>query len=306
MNTPDAIYDCSWSETNANVIALACANGDILLHDYANNTTKPFKKEHLKESSCVDWNLVDRDQILSTSWDGTIKIWNQNHQTSIDTFYHGRGMEDGSTCTNVYQASWMPSNSNLFISVGSDCSIHLWDKRVGMSMGIGTRTEAGMETNKKRRIAPSQSIHQAHTNEILSVDWNKYEHFQFLSASSDCTIKMWDWKFVTGINNSSSFPNHHNHATNSSLSSLSSRPLHTLNGHQRAVRRVKCNPWNKSQFISAGYDMTVRCWDISLINPSDRIIEDHTEFVIGLDYSLHERNVFASCSWDDTIRIYKQ
>lgn len=269
VDTPDAIYDCSWSETKSDSIVLACANGTILLYNYESGTTMAFKKEHLRESSCVDWNLIDREQFLSASWDGTIKIWNHHSPSSISTYHHGNG--------NVYQASWMPSNPNLFISSGSDCAIHLWDRRVESRGGSSSSSS-------------SQSIFQAHTNEILSIDWNKYDQFQFISGSSDCALKIWDWKFV-GIGNPIDF---------------APKPLHVLNGHQRAVRKVKCNPWNRSQFISAGYDMTIRCWDVSMINPLDRTIDDHTEFVIGLDYNLHERNVFASCSWDDTIRIYKQ
>jgi peroxin-7 len=40
-----------------------------------------------------------------------------------------------------------------------------------------------------------KSIH-AHTNEILSIDFNKYENF-IATASADCTIKLWDLRSTT-------------------------------------------------------------------------------------------------------------
>lgn len=31
----------------------------------------------------------------------------------------------------------------------------------------------------------------AHGNEVLSLDWNKYNQFEVVSGSADCTIKVW-------------------------------------------------------------------------------------------------------------------
>lgn len=50
--------------------------------------------------------------------------------------------------------------------------------------------------------------------------------------------------------------------------------------------------------------MTIRWWNLHSLNPLEAIDEEsHTEFVTGLDFSLETRNLLATCSWDETVRV---
>lgn len=50
-------------------------------------------------------------------------------------------------------------------------------------------------------------------------------------------------------------------------------------------------------------DMTMRVWNLS--NSDHVIIDDgaHSEFIFGLDFSLFNPGVIATCSWDETICV---
>jgi len=67
---------------------------------------------------------------------------------------------------------------------------------------------------------------QAHTNEVLTCDFNKYENF-IVTGSTDNTIKLWD------------------------LRSTVDSPIMTLPGHQLAVRKVKFSPYHANILASA-------------------------------------------------------
>lgn len=53
------------------------------------------------------------------------------------------------------------------------------------------------------------------------------------------------------------------------------------------------------------YDFSYfRIWDHSLPNPSLSVLETHSEFVYGLDFSNHVEGLLADCAWDQSVGIY--
>ena len=122
---------------------------------------------------------------------------------------------------------------------------------------------------------------RAHNNEILSVDWNKYEDNVFVTASVDKTIKVWDRR-------------------------QPSRELVCLEGHEFAVRRVKWSPHKPNVLASAAYDMSVRFWDTKA-PPGQNMMDvhdAHTEFVLGVDFNLYVEGQVATCAWDETVHVF--
>ena len=79
----------------------------------------------------------------------------------------------------------------------------------------------------------------AHQNEVLSMDFNKYENF-VATSSADNMVKVWD------------------------LRATSDSPIMILQGHQLAVRRVKFSPYHANVLASASYDMSVQIWDCNV------------------------------------------
>lgn len=125
-----------------------------------------------------------------------------------------------------------------------------------------------------KRTQPVLSI-PAHAHEVLSVDWNKYRQNIIVTGSVDKTLRVWDIRKPAA-------------------------PVTQLFGHALAVRRVRTHPFSADIVASASYDMSMCLWDIST-NEITRRFDHHSEFVVGIDWSLFEENVIATTSWDKSI-----
>ena len=99
----------------------------------------------------------------------------------------------------------------------------------------------------------------AHSGEVLTCDWSKYDQNLIFTGGVDRTIRCWDLR-------------------------QPSLPVTTLGGHTQAVRRVKCDPFQGGRLASCSYDFTVQLWDIGKpISPLVETVAHHSEFTFGLD-----------------------
>jgi len=118
-----------------------------------------------------------------------------------------------------------------------------------------------------------------HDYETLCCDWNKWNDCVIATGSVDKTVRLWD------IRNPS-------------------RELHTLVGHDYAVRRVKCSPHAENVVYTCSYDMTVGMWDWKSPAPLLNRWGHHTEFAVGLDTSCLVEGLVASCGWDEMVHAW--
>lgn len=125
-----------------------------------------------------------------------------------------------------------------------------------------------------KRTSPVLSI-PAHAHEVLTVDWNKYKQNMLVTGSVDKTLRVWDIRKPAA-------------------------PVTQLFGHALAVRRVRTHPFSADIVASSSYDMSVCLWDTSA-NEITRRFDHHSEFVVGIDWSLFEENVLATTSWDRSV-----
>lgn len=117
-------------------------------------------KEHKGEVFGCEWNHINKRKILSASYDATVKLWDINMVTGSDaTFSHD---------AIVHQAIWHPTHDSIFASCSDDQTLRVWDTRSGKNV---------------------KKIH-AHTKEVLTCDFNKYENF-IATGSTDGTIRLW-------------------------------------------------------------------------------------------------------------------
>uniref|UniRef100_A0A7S3NFZ7 Peroxin-7 n=1 Tax=Euplotes harpa TaxID=151035 RepID=A0A7S3NFZ7_9SPIT len=80
--------------------------------------------------------------------------------TSLYTFKHA---------FVAYQAVWHPTHESIVASCSGDETFRIWDLRTGSDV----------------------KAVKAHDNEILTLDFNKYENY-IATGSTDTTIKIWD------------------------------------------------------------------------------------------------------------------
>lgn len=74
-----------------------------------------------------------------------------------------------------------------------------------------------------------------------------------------------------------------------------------------AVRRVVFSPHAENILASCSYDMSVKLWDAAA--PEDALLrhwDHHTEFAVGLDFSVLSEGMLASCGWDEMVHVWSQ
>lgn len=168
----------------------------------------------------------------------------------------------------VYECSWSPLMASTFASCSGDGSLRIWN------------------TNQ----SPNRSslTIDASRGEILSCDWCKYDSNILAISTTDSLIKVIDLR-------------------------ASQTPLKVLSGHARAVKKVRFSPHRRSLLGSVSYDLTTRIWDYSIVDnstarlpPNKSLLitrQNHTEFVYGIDFNLHQSGMMADCGWDHYVVI---
>ncbi|KAK3954608.1 WD40-repeat-containing domain protein [Pseudoneurospora amorphoporcata] len=298
FETNDAQYDLAWSEINENQLIVACGDGSLKLFDLGvENFPVMNFHEHKRETFSVCWNPVTKDSFISSSWDGTIKLWSPTRNESIKTLPIG-------CCT--YSTSYCPSNPALISSVSADSSLRIFDLRTPMSakyhltnvIPVHAPATGGQGYS---RLADGSIYSGAVPNEVLTHDWNKYNDTVIATAGVDRVIRTFDIRNPAG------------------------GPLAVMTGHEYAVRRVAWSPHASDILVSASYDMSVRVWtdgstmpqNVQHTVPSGRqpdtvragtqlgLMNRHTEFVTGVDWCLFGAGGWcASAGWDERVLLW--
>lgn len=253
FDSPSGLTDCAWSECNQFQVASACTDGSVLLWDLGARDGFPVERwqEHTGDASSVDWNVVTKDTVLSSSVDGTVKLWQPGlGGRSVATYYGNGG--------TVYNAIWCPHSPSAFVTCSSDGHLRTWDT----------------QTPEATLVIP------AHEDEVLAVDWDKYSEWTIVSGSVDRSLRVWDIRYTQ-------------------------RPTNMLMGHGFAIKRLKCHPFVPGYVGSVSLDMSACLWNAE--GPRAGLLARshyHTEFSLGIDFSLFTPSRFITCSWDQRVSIW--
>lgn len=240
------------------------------------------------------WSEQNENHLIAASGDGSIKLWD----LTLPQEFPIRAFQEHTH--EVYALDWNLVYKDTFLSGSYDTSIKwwsparetslqtfrghqqcvystMWSPRIGdvFASVSGDCTLKIWATNDSK---PKQNI-LAHSNEILTCDWNKYNEFIIATGSVDRTVKIWD------IRNPR-------------------KELVGLSGHHYAVRRLRWSPHSETMLASVSYDMSTIVWDIARQDdPFVRRYENHTEFVVGIDFNLFVAGQMATCAWDSTVEV---
>lgn len=296
-------YSCKFSPFDKTKIAATLSqyygmvgNGRLSIFDFdVNKNIIGEIKRFPTNEGCFDvaWSEVNDNILVTGQGDGTIKFWDvkKNDSFPISSLKAHAG--------EVYGVSWNIHQPNLILSGSHDLTVRLHD----CSKMVTTNTFTG------------------HQGVIYSAIWHPTIDGVFASCSSDCTFKLWDLKSGSSIK---SVKAHNGHtmccdfnkyenilATGGSdgsfalwdLRNSNDVPLLAISGHSLSVRKLAFYPFNNSILATVGYDMNVRIWETKKSQPAG-IFKHHKEFVIGVDFSLFDQNLIASCGWDRTLSLY--
>jgi WD40 repeat protein len=269
----------------------------------------------------------DGSQIVSGSWDKTIKIWDASTGAEIRTL---TGHTNG-----VISVAYSPDGSQI-ASGSDDNTMKIWDALTGTEI----RTLRGHK-NDVRSVAYSPDGSQiasgsldftiklwdsstgaeirtlrGHTNGVISVAYSPGS--QIASGSDDNTMKIWDALTGTEIRtlrghtntvysvayspDGSQIASGSSDKTIKIWDALTGTEIRTLRGHTNTVYSVAYSP-DGSQIASGSRDEIIKIWD-ALTGTEIRTLTGHTDYVFSVAYSPNGSQI-ASGSYDNTIKIWE-
>ena len=238
-------------------------------------------------SSVMSVCSIDETRIASGSWDHTIKIWNVDNNTVLNTL---RDYDDRVACVCKLDANRLASNT-------IDGKIKIWNvddgtvllellghrvckvdaDRLASSFDYGrgpkifiwnVETGVGRQNPLEKRIV--QMLHE--TDEVSSIC--SIHATQIASGLQNGTIKIWNVE--------------------------NGKVLHTLNSHTRDVYSICLVDF--SRIASASSDHTIKIWNVNN-GKKLRTLEGHNSDVNSV-CSIGSNRI-ASASSDETIKIWK-
>ncbi|WVQ94164.1 hypothetical protein IAU59_001242 [Kwoniella sp. CBS 9459] len=305
FETRDCVYDVAWNEENENQVLAACGDGSIRMFDTGVKDTLPVMTwhEHVGEVASIDWNNIDKSLFVSGSWDGAIKIWNTHRNASLITIKpHGT--------SQINQAVFSPHHASVLSTCSEDGTLTVIDIRQPRSVVLSTLINSVSDSDRSQN---PQSPYRPPPIEVLSCDWNKYNSPLLATASKDGKVRMVDTR-GPGVTE--------------------------IGWHALAAKRVAWSPYSPNLVASTGYDMYTKVWDTSYMmgdaRPSQAQVNDtrpaesapgvhggsasriannplakapmfqhtpHTEFIMGLAWSLFEPGYLVDASWDQEVHV---
>lgn len=227
----------------------------------------------------------DGQQLVSSSFDKTIKLWDPNSGKCVKTLLGHQN--------RIWTVAFHP-NGRQIASGGDDNHTKIWDLErgrciktiVGHTNAIlsvklspdGDYLASGNEDNTIRiwsvdREKIVQTL-RGHTNRVWSVNFSPDGRL-LASGSADYTVKLWDWQ----VGNC----------------------LKTLRGHHSWVWRVIFSPDGRT-LASTSYDQTIKIWDVDT-GACLNTLKGHRSPVIYADFS-PDGELLASCEFAGIIKLW--
>jgi len=265
--------------------------GSQLLHAFERNYLLRVRHSNLLElrghtsaTTGVSYS-ADGQRVASTSWDGTVKIWDaRTGQESLTL----KGHTDA-----VNSVSFSPDGQRL-ASAGGDKTVKVWDARTGQEL----------------------LTLQGHNGAVSSVSFSP-DGQRLASGGGDETVKVWDartWQelltlkgHIGAVSCVSFSPDGlqlasaGRYATVTIWDARTGQEMLTLKGHKGVVSSVSFSP-DGQRLASAGGDETVKVWD-ACTGQELLTLKGHNGDISSVSFSPDGQRL-ASAGRDKTVKIW--
>ncbi|OCF38310.1 hypothetical protein I317_07924 [Kwoniella heveanensis CBS 569] len=335
FETRDCVYDVAWNEENENQVVASCGDGSMRMFDMTIEDTLPVLTwhEHVGEVVSVDWNNIDKALFVSGSWDGSIKLWNTYRTASLLTIRpHGDGP------VHINQTIFSPHQPSMLATCSEDGTMKIIDIRRPRSVILSALINSVSDYSPN-----PQSSYRPPPIEVLSCDWNKYNPSVLATASADGKVRLIDvrgpdlsslrpydteigWhglaaKKVAWSPHSQTLvastgydmctrvwdTTYLSHSTRQSQSERSQTPYRNPDPNSDPTRNPTAVPrphieTNSHHEVYAG-SASERIANNPLAKAPLFQHTPHTEFIMGMAWSLFEPGYLVDASWDQEIHM---
>ncbi|KAF2355697.1 WD40 repeat [Trinorchestia longiramus] len=112
--------------------------------------------------------------------------------------------------------------------------------------------------------------------DVLSCDWSHSQQHLIATAAADAALALWDLRYCQ-------------------------QPLAVMQGHEKAINRVRFSPHLPCTLATASYDFTTRVWQMDGPVLTSAV---HSDFSFSVAWNPSLAGVLADCSWDSTLALY--
>ncbi|EPQ30033.1 uncharacterized protein PFL1_02706 [Pseudozyma flocculosa PF-1] len=200
------------------------------------------------------------------------------------------------TQDGLYDLAWSEAHENQLVTASGDGSIKLWD--------------IALNDHPIRNWAE-------HSREVFSVDWNNIKKDIFASSSWDCSVRIWHPERPASL---TSITAHTACVYSCAFSPHNPELLATASGdgHLRLfdLRQPVGTPGSPAAPIATvpvGGEVLSLDWNkyrpmTIATGSTDRVVktvhDSHTEFVVGISWSLFREGLVASTAWDTETHLW--
>uniref|UniRef100_A0A8C8HYS2 WD repeat domain 17 n=1 Tax=Oncorhynchus tshawytscha TaxID=74940 RepID=A0A8C8HYS2_ONCTS len=233
----------------------------------------------------------DPNLLATASFDGTIKVWDINTLTAVNTSPGNEGV--------VYSLSWAPGDLNCIAGATSRNGAFIWDVKKGKMItrfnehgNHGIFCIAWSHKDSKRiatcsgdgfciiRTIDGRVLHKyKHPAAVFGCDWSQNNKDMIATGCEDKNVRVYY------------------------LATSSDQPLKVFTGHLAKVFHVRWSPLREGILCSGSDDGTVRIWDYTQ-DACINVLSGHKAPVRGLMWNTEVPYLLTSGSWDYTIKVW--